>query len=104
MNWRTVFGDEVTTGDVVALGIIGNPSAVGLIVGPGQDGRIECLIGDHDNTHGTRLRLQVEAYQLRMLLRKGVSPKVANDLARQATPVMRDPETEDGGEEETLAA
>ena len=114
MIWQTLTGDDVTKGDVVALGILGNPDAVGLIVGPGADGRVECLLGDHDNPHGERPTLQVEAYQLRMLLRKGVTPKVLSDYTRQATPVVRDPETEaeDGGETtdkdnepaETLAA
>ncbi|HEX6686827.1 MAG TPA: hypothetical protein VF062_28940 [Candidatus Limnocylindrales bacterium] len=112
MIWQTHQGDNVTTGDVVALGILGNPDAVGLIVGPGTKGRVECLLGDHDNPHGERPTLQVEAYQLRMLLRKGVKPKVPSDNTRQATPVMRDPatEAEDGGENndgetaETLAA
>jgi hypothetical protein len=105
--WRTEVGDNVTAGDVVALGLLANPDAVGLIVGPGTEGRVKCLLGDHDNPHGVRPTIQVEAYQLRMLLRKGVTPKVPSDYSA-ATPLMRDPETEDmdgeGGGAETLAA
>jgi len=112
LTWVTGQGEQVTIGDVVALGILGNPDALGLIVGPGDGGRVECLLGDHDDPLGTRPTLEVEAYQLRMLLRRGVKPKMPSDYTRDATPLMRDPETEEkddsaegeGSETEPLAA
>lgn len=105
MIWRTTFGDEVTSGDVVALGILSNPDAVGRIVGPGRGGRVECLLGDFDDPNRTRPKLEVEAYQLRMLLRKGreVQPKVPSDHTRSASPSMRDPQTENDTDDTTTA-
>lgn len=70
-SWRTRQGERVTIGDVVALSVLSFPDAVGRIVGVASDGRIECTLGDHDDPHGKRPRLRVEADNLLMLIRKG---------------------------------
>lgn len=74
-TWRgqTPEGVPLESGDVVALGGLNNPDAIGLIVGPGTDGRVKCLLGNFDihsirsSSHPT---IHVEEDQLLVLVRK----------------------------------
>jgi hypothetical protein len=94
-TWQTRHGHEVTTGDLVALNVRGNPDAMGRIVGAAANGLVECVLGDYDDPRRTRVRLHVSEDDLVALLRtrEGVRPQVPSDYA-YATPLMRDPETE----------
>lgn len=84
MSWFTTFDDEVTAGDVVALSILGSPDVVGFIVGPGAEGRVSCLL--NNGSRGSPSALEVEAHQLRMLVRRGGSSSVALSTQHSARP------------------
>jgi hypothetical protein len=69
-SWKTRQGEEVTIGDVVALSVLSSPDAKGKIVGAASDGLVECVLGDHEDPHGRRPRLRVEADNILMLVKK----------------------------------
>lgn len=44
MIWRTTFGDEVTSGDLVALSVLKHSDAVGRIVAETDNGHVQCAL------------------------------------------------------------
>lgn len=74
-GWRTPDGVELDVGDVVALKIAGNPDAIGRILGPGAEGRVECTLGDYLDPHARHPKIEVEQDQLLLLLRKAGGPQ-----------------------------